>query len=96
MNRHSSRITPAAPTVHVGSRAVTKAASGARLPTFRWPVYGFSDYFKREPIATFLDWSDAVSFVGKADRHLYIGKPEPVTGWALAEQSALARGQVQS
>jgi hypothetical protein len=43
-------------------------------PRFLWPVYGFRDGIK-EPVATFFEYGDAVSFVGAAARNLYIAEP---------------------
>jgi hypothetical protein len=40
-------------------------------PRFLWPVYGFRDGMQ-EPVATFFEYGDAVSFVSGAERNLYI------------------------
>lgn len=50
------------------------------MPELVWPVYGFSDYFRRETVAIFTAWTDAASFAmrptdfGCEQRNLYIGK----------------------
>jgi hypothetical protein len=41
-----------------------------------WPVYGYgAPHSAREYVATFLNYGDAVSFVGASERNLYIGEP---------------------
>jgi hypothetical protein len=45
------------------------------VTAFTWPVYAFTGYFRRDRIATFFDYYDAVDFVNASDRNLYIGEP---------------------
>lgn len=64
-------------------------------PAMLWPVYGLSDYFRREYIATFFNWGDAVSFVNAhlKDRSLYIAEPEydrRLLGYGVAAEPAAA------